>query len=126
MIRVSPVSVVGKLLTRLTPYCMHHFQHPRVLTHLKTRGSTSEFLPSLPTPLSPSQVVHPFDYAKFNFTKAYKREALFQFEPTSNKSKLMEAASASSNLSVVLINISPIEFGHVLLVPHVNECLQQV
>eukprot|EP00798_Chlamydomonas_sp_ICE-L_P017418 gene17418-23719_t len=79
-----------------------------------------------PTEVHVDQVVQPFDSAKFNFTKAYKREALFQFEPTSNKSKLMEAASASSNLSVVLINISPIEFGHVLLVPHVNECLQQL
>eukprot|EP00798_Chlamydomonas_sp_ICE-L_P007039 gene7039-133_t len=79
-----------------------------------------------PTEFRVDQVVQPFDNSKFNFSKAYMREVLFMFESTSTDSKLIESSSAHDSPSVVLINVSPIEFGHVLLVPRVNDCIQQL
>ncbi len=94
----------------------------------------------IPSPGSP-QVCQPFDKSKFNFTKAFMREVLLQFEPSSNPSslgsssaafgpssgsELVEEAAAGPSPTVVLINVSPIEYGHVLLVPRVNDCIPQV
>ncbi len=68
----------------------------------------------------------PFDDARFNFTKAAQEEALFAFQPArdGHADYLPRSASASPNL--VLINVSPIEYGHVLLVPRVLDRLNQV
>nr|GMD90816.1 gdp-L-galactose phosphorylase 1 [Ipomoea batatas] len=52
-----------------------------------------------PTEFRVDKVLQPFDGNKFNFTK--------------------------SSPSVVAINVSPIEYGHVLLIPKVLECLPQ-
>ncbi len=71
-----------------------------------------------------SQVAQPFDGGKFNFNKALQREVLFQFEPAAEASfDPMVPVTESPNL--VYINVSPIEYGHVLLVPRVLDCLPQ-
>jgi GDP-L-galactose phosphorylase len=38
----------------------------------------------------------------------------------------LHSAPASSSPNLILINVSPIEYGHVLLVPRVLDCLQQL
>ena len=73
------------------------------------------------------QVDQPFDEGKFNFKKALQQEVLFQFD-ASSPGGLTYSASApvSKSPNLVFINISPIEYGHVLLVPRVLDCLNQV
>ena len=52
------------------------------------------------------QVCQPFDPSKFNFTKAYVREVLFQFEPQQQQQKqqqqAMELSPRSSSGSLEL------------------------
>lgn len=60
----------------------------------------------------------PFDANKFNFTKFSPEELLFQFEAGM-------PLDADNSPSVVAINVSPIEYGHVLLIPQVLGCLPQ-
>ena len=70
------------------------------------------------------QVAQPYDGGKFNFNKALQKEVLFQFEPAAEASfDPMVPVTQSPNL--VYINVSPIEYGHVLLVPRVLDCLPQ-
>jgi hypothetical protein len=58
-----------------------------------------------------------FDASKFNFQKAFQKEVLFQFEPSLGKSTVYtEEAVARGSPNLVFINVSPIEYGHVLLV----------
>ena len=73
------------------------------------------------------QVGQPFDEAKFNFKKALQQEVLFQFD-ASSPGGLTYSASApvTKSPNLVFINISPIEYGHVLLVPRVLDGLNQV
>lgn len=103
-------------------------------------GSTWRFVAQLnegratkkrPTEFRVDTVVQPFDGTKFNFTKAYAREVLFQFEPSVGAAKgsapqLLDKAECGLSPNLVLINVSPIDYGHVLLVPRVNDCLQQL
>jgi GDP-L-galactose phosphorylase len=96
-----------------------------------------------PTEFCIDQVVQPFDNTKFNFNKALQKEVLFQFEPKGLSSFLTRAAAKKNNINLkrasfeaaapangspnlVLINVSPIEYGHVLLVPRVLDCLPQL
>ena len=74
-----------------------------------------------------AQVDQPFDECKFNFKKALQQEVLFQFD-ASQPGGLTYSASApvSPSPNLVFINISPIEYGHVLLVPRVLDGLNQV
>lgn len=73
------------------------------------------------------QVCQPFEEGKFNFKKAYMREVLLQFEPsTDGKPHLLDSAKANSSPNLVFINVSPIEYGHVLLVPKVLDNLPQL
>ena len=74
-----------------------------------------------------TQVNQPFDEGKFNFKKALQQEVLFQFD-ASAPGGLTYSASApvSRSPNLVFINISPIEYGHVLLVPRVLDGLNQV
>lgn len=68
-----------------------------------------------------------FDGGKFNFMKALQKEVLVQFEPALEKHPAYEAAATvRSSPNLVYINVSPIEYGHVLLVPRVMDCLPQV
>nr|CAD1818181.1 unnamed protein product [Ananas comosus var. bracteatus] len=74
-----------------------------------------------PTEFRVDQVLQPFDANKFNFTKVGQEEALFRFEPATNATPV----DGTRSPSVVVINVSPIEYGHVLLIPRVLDCLPQ-
>ncbi|KAA8530656.1 hypothetical protein F0562_005410 [Nyssa sinensis] len=82
-----------------------------------------------PTEFHIDRVLQPFDENKFNFTKVGQEEVLFRFEPSNDKkSHFFPSMPVNDNLnspSVVAINVSPIEYGHVLLIPHVLDCLPQ-
>lgn len=73
------------------------------------------------------KVCQSFDGKKFNFQKAKQDEVLFQFEMSSDEytSCYEDVKKVSKNSSFVYINISPIEYGHVLLVPKVLQCIPQ-
>lgn len=80
-------------------------------------------------PLVPLQVVQPFDTAKFNFTKALQKEVLFQFEAADMPSKgsaFLPMTPVSGSPNLIFINVSPIEYGHVLLVPRALDRLNQL
>lgn len=71
--------------------------------------------------------MQPFDASKFNFKKAQLREVLLAFEPSADgRPRLQPAVPASSSPNLVFINVSPIEYGHVLLVPRVLDDLAQL
>lgn len=53
------------------------------------------------------------------------REVLFAFEPGVN-THFEEAGRANSSPNLVVINVSPIEYGHVLLCPKVLDCIPQL
>lgn len=71
-----------------------------------------------PTEFRVDQVLQPFDVNKFNFTKVSQEELLFQFEAGM-------PLDVDNSPSVVAINVSPIEYGHVLLIPRILDCLPQ-
>ncbi|XP_024966382.1 GDP-L-galactose phosphorylase 2-like isoform X1 [Cynara cardunculus var. scolymus] len=81
-----------------------------------------------PTEFQVDKVLQPFDENKFNFTKVGQEEVLFQFE-ASEDNEVSFHPNASVDLgkspSVVAINVSPIEYGHVLLIPRILERLPQ-
>lgn len=80
-----------------------------------------------PTEFRVDQVCQDFDPSKFNFTKAYMREVLFQFEPSATgRTTVDDSACANRSPNLVIINVSPIEFGHVLLVPKVLDNITQI
>ncbi|KZV44491.1 GDP-L-galactose phosphorylase 1 [Dorcoceras hygrometricum] len=81
-----------------------------------------------PTEFRVDKVLQPFDGNKFNFTKVGQEEVLFQFE-ASEDDEVQFFPSAPIDIdnspSVVAINVSPIDYGHVLLIPRILECLPQ-
>jgi GDP-L-galactose phosphorylase len=80
-----------------------------------------------PTEFRVDQVDQPFDGSKFHFGKALQREVLFQFQPSASATPAFApAAPAAPSPNLVFINVSPIEYGHVLLVPRALEALNQV
>lgn len=81
-----------------------------------------------PTEFRVDKVLQPFDGSKFNFTKVGQEEILFQFGASEDGEVqfIPNAPVAVENSpSVVAINVSPIEYGHVLLIPRILECLPQ-
>ncbi|XP_059641088.1 GDP-L-galactose phosphorylase 2-like [Cornus florida] len=82
-----------------------------------------------PTEFRVDRVLQPFDENKFNFTKVGQEEVLFRFEPSEANNSLfftsMPVNADVNSPSVVAINVSPIEYGHVLLIPRVLDCLPQ-
>ncbi|KAG0598711.1 hypothetical protein M758_12G095300 [Ceratodon purpureus] len=79
-----------------------------------------------PTEFRVDQVLQTFDPKKFNFTKVGQEEVLFQFGPSEDDiSEYYEKAPVLASPNVVAINVSPIEYGHVLLVPRVLDRLPQ-
>jgi GDP-L-galactose phosphorylase len=73
------------------------------------------------------KVCQPFDGTKFNFQKAAMKEVLFQFIASAvHRTHYHSASKCGPSPNLVLINVSPIEYGHVLLVPRVNDCIPQV
>ncbi|KAL3132558.1 hypothetical protein ABBQ32_009097 [Trebouxia sp. C0010 RCD-2024] len=82
-----------------------------------------------PTEFRVDQVCQSWDPKKFNFQKALQQEVLFQYEaglPSNGKLKFIAASPANDSPNLVLINVSPIEYGHVLLVPRVMSNLTQL
>lgn len=84
-----------------------------------------------PTEFSVDKVCQDFDPKKFNFTKADLKEVLFSFtnlgeaDENVTRSLFEPKASVDASPTVVLINVSPIEYGHVLLCPRVTDMLPQ-
>ncbi|GLU23810.1 hypothetical protein SLE2022_397880 [Rubroshorea leprosula] len=81
-----------------------------------------------PTEFRVDKVLQPFDGNKFNFTKVGQEEVLFQFEASEDgEAQFFPDApiDTENSPSVVAINVSPIEYGHVLLIPRILECLPQ-
>ncbi|GKV38752.1 hypothetical protein SLEP1_g46631 [Rubroshorea leprosula] len=81
-----------------------------------------------PTEFRVDKVLQPFDGNKFNFTKVGQEEVLFQFEASEDGEVQFfpnAPVDAENSPSVVAINVSPIEYGHVLLIPRILECLPQ-
>ena len=97
------------------------------------------------TEFSVDEVRQPFDEGRFNFTKVGSGEVLFRFEPLEEDYVVeMEMDREGGSVFVhgwgeqpqglplvhespnlVIINVSPIEYGHVLLVPRVKDGLPQ-
>lgn len=73
------------------------------------------------------KVCQDFDEGKFNFKKVSQKEVIFALEEARSVSasfdNSVEVGEASPN--VILINVSPIEYGHILLVPSVLDSLPQ-
>ncbi|KAF9603213.1 hypothetical protein IFM89_034546, partial [Coptis chinensis] len=70
-----------------------------------------------PTEFQVDKVLQPFDENKFNFTKVGQEEVLFQFEESdTDETQFFPSAPIDTEDSpnVVAINVSPIEYGHVL------------
>ena len=81
-----------------------------------------------PTEFRVDKVLQPFDGNKFNFTKVGQEEVLFQFEASEDDDiQFFPSApiDVENSPSVVAINVSPIEYGHVLLIPRILDCLPQ-
>ncbi|CAA7400372.1 unnamed protein product [Spirodela intermedia] len=82
-----------------------------------------------PTEFRVDRVLQAFDPSKFNFTKVGQEEVLFRFEPSpeGGAASYTEAAPVGADASpnVVAINVSPIEYGHVLLIPRVLDRFPQ-
>ncbi|XAR56725.1 GDP-L-galactose phosphorylase [Bertholletia excelsa] len=81
-----------------------------------------------PTEFRVDKVLQPFDGNKFNFTKVGQEEVLFRFEASEDdEAHFIPNApiDVENSPSIVAINVSPIEYGHVLLIPRILECLPQ-
>lgn len=80
-----------------------------------------------PTEFRVDQVCQGFDEAKFNFTKVSQKEVIFLFDESRSAASSFsyEAEVGNSSPNMVLINVSPIEYGHVLLVPSILDFLPQ-
>jgi GDP-L-galactose phosphorylase len=79
-----------------------------------------------PTEFRVDQVLQPYDGKRFNFTKVGQEEVLFCFEESEDgTNQYYEKAPVSESPNVIAINVSPIEYGHVLLVPRVLNCTPQ-
>ncbi|XP_058725838.1 GDP-L-galactose phosphorylase 1-like [Vicia villosa] len=81
-----------------------------------------------PTEFRVDKVLQPFDGNKFNFTKVGQEEVLVQFEASEDDEVQFHpnaAVDVENSPSFVAINVSPIEYGHVLLIPRIFECLPQ-
>lgn len=91
------------------------------------------------TELCVNTVLQPFDHGKFHFGKAFLREVLLQFElgrageggaaadkmagrsflVNDSGARMYESSRMTQDPTLIMINVSPIDYGHVLLVPRV-------
>ncbi|XP_022778734.1 GDP-D-glucose phosphorylase 1-like [Stylophora pistillata] len=65
-----------------------------------------------------------FNPDKFNFTKVHRKEVLFALCPKHFPRK--STVDDDDEQHLLLINVSPMEYGHCLLIPSVLSCLPQV
>jgi len=82
-----------------------------ILAQLNTNRFTQRRKPEEST-----EVMMPFNSNKFNFNKIKTTEILFDL-------KRMDESELKDRL---IINVSPIEYGHVLIIPRYKQCLPQV
>eukprot|EP01018_Ginkgo_biloba_P031129 Gb_30410 [translate_table: standard] len=74
-----------------------------------------------------NRVLQPFDSSKFNFTKVREDELLFCIRRSEDESpELIPKTAVCNDANLIIMNVSPIEYGHVLLVPHAYYCLPQM
>ena len=67
-----------------------------------------------------TSVLQEFNVDQFNFTKVNKeREVVAVLSNSTERSSL-------TSKDVIIINVSPIDLGHCLLVPQLDSCLPQV
>ncbi|XP_067681230.1 GDP-D-glucose phosphorylase 1-like [Haliotis asinina] len=77
-------------------------------------------------------VSQPFNPDLFNFTKVHTKEILFRLlntDDSTSKEVTMNGTTDSAQepeRHIIIINVSPLEYGHVLIVPQVNRCYPQV
>ncbi|XP_019704646.1 GDP-L-galactose phosphorylase 2 isoform X2 [Elaeis guineensis] len=76
-----------------------------------------------PTEFGLDKVLQPFDGRKFNFTKIGQEEVLFRFEESEND--VVQYVQHAPVMPSASPNVSPIAYGHVLLIPHVLDCMPQ-
>ncbi|GLH09054.1 GDP-D-glucose phosphorylase 1 [Gryllus bimaculatus] len=69
-----------------------------------------------------NSLTQPFDHKKFNFTKINENEILFEVK----RREKAECELKSRGKDLLVINISPLEFGHSLFLPELFSCLPQV
>lgn len=80
-----------------------------------------------PTEFRVDTVLQEFDSSKFNFTKVGQDEVLFRFEESKeDESRFFESAIVDESPSLLAINVSPIDYGHVLLIPRVLDKIPQL
>lgn len=74
------------------------------------------------------KVVQSFDARKFNFEKVVLQEVLFEFQlsETDDAPHLEGEGIVSNSPNLVMLNVNPIETGHILLVPRVLDRLPQI
>ena len=65
-----------------------------------------------------TSVLQDFNADQFNFTKVNKEREVVAV--------LSNSGECSSSKDVIIINVSPIDLGHCLLVPQLESCLPQV
>jgi len=76
-------------------------------------------------PQSMDSLRQPFNHSQFNFTKIKEdKELIFKLHNKDLDSS--SRSSQSSSRDLLIINVSPLEYGHCLLVPQVEDCLPQV
>ncbi|KAJ7389103.1 GDP-D-glucose phosphorylase 1 [Desmophyllum pertusum] len=68
-------------------------------------------------PEAMDSISQPFNPDKFNFSKVHSKEVLFELCPKH---------TSGNDRHHMIINASPMEYGHSLLVPSVDSCLPQV
>jgi len=129
---------LGLMLLALWERCSQRglFRYDVTRYRTKTLGGSHRFLLQLnegritkkrPTEFRVDEVVQDFDESKFNFTKALMDEVLFQFDTKASKGIKIDAdATACRSPDLVMINVCPIEYGHILLVPRVLDRLSQI
>ncbi|XP_027052850.1 GDP-D-glucose phosphorylase 1-like isoform X2 [Pocillopora damicornis] len=69
-----------------------------------------------------NSISQPFNHDKFNFTKVHRKEVLFALCPED----FPRETTAEDEQHLMIINVSPMEYGHCLLIPSVWSCLPQV
>merc|ERR1719508_211216 len=76
-------------------------------------------------PQSMDSLRQPFNHSQFNFTNIKEDKELI-FKLHNNDLDSSSRSSQSSSRDLLIINVSPLEYGHCLLVPQVEDCLPQV
>ncbi len=79
-----------------------------------------------------SSLSQPFNSTEFNFNKAKAEEMLMTLRPVNASANFNQDTTSNGNTTssetqhVILINVSPLEYGHVLLVPNFTKNQPQI